>query len=70
MKTLKIDFAILSIISLIATYVENMSFVEIFKFSNKTWQVIDIICIMLFISCAILEKIQILIDKRNGNKQE
>lgn len=70
MKTLKIDFAILSIISLIATYVENMSFVEIFKFSNKTWQVIDIICILLFISCAILEKIQILIDKRNVNKQE
>lgn len=68
MKTLKNDFAILSIISLIATYIENMSFTGLFKFSPETWKTIDIICILLFIFFAIVEKLQNIINKRNDKK--
>lgn len=70
MKTLKIDFALLSIISLIATYIENMSFSGLFNFSSKTWLTLDIIFIVLFIICAILEKVQYIINKRNNSNDE
>lgn len=68
MKTLKIDFAILSIISLIATYVDQWT--GIFDMEKETWKILDIIFIIFFIVFMVLEIIQIIIDKRNGNKQE
>lgn len=67
MKTLKIDFAILSIISLIATYVDQWT--GLFHIEIETWKILDIILIIFFIVFMILEIIQIIVDKRNGNKE-
>lgn len=68
MKTIKIDFALLSIISLIATHTDSLC--GIFRIAKETWKTLDIIFIVFFIVFAVLEKIEYIINKRNESKQE
>lgn len=68
MKQLKLDFALLTIITLLATYIDK--WFEIFEIKLEIWRTIIIICFTLFVLTAILEKVQMIIDKRNVNKED
>ena len=68
MKQLKLDFAFLTIITLIATYIDK--WFGIFEIKLEIWKTIIIICFTLFVLTAILEKVQMIIDKRNVNKED
>lgn len=67
MKSLKIDFALFTIISLIACYVDN--WFGILKIKLDTWKVIIIVLFVFFVITAILEKIQIIINQRKDNNR-
>lgn len=66
MKQLKTDFALLTIITLIASYIDK--WFEMFDFRLDTWKTIIIVCFTLFLVVAILEKVQLIIDRRNSNR--
>lgn len=66
MKQLKIDFALLTIITLIASYIDK--WFEMFDFSLETWKTIIIVCFTLFLVIAVLEKVQLIIDRRNTER--
>lgn len=66
MKQLKIDFALLTIITLIASYIDK--WFGMFEFSLDTWKTIIIVCFTLFLVIAALEKVQLIIDRRNNNR--
>lgn len=66
MKSLKIDFALFTIIALIATYVDK--WFGLFNIEIDIWKTIIIVLFALFVVTAILEKVQMIIDKRNNNR--
>lgn len=69
MKQLKLDFVLLTIIPpLIATYIDK--WFGIFEIKLEIWKTIIIICFTLFVLAATLEKVQMIIDKRNVNKED
>lgn len=68
MKSLKIDFALFTIISLIACYVDN--WFGILGIKLDTWKVIIIVLFVFFVITAILEKIQIIINQRKNNNRD
>lgn len=68
MKSLKIDFALFTIISLIACYVDN--WFGILEIKLDTWKVIIIVLFVFFVITAILEKIQIIINQRKDNNRD
>lgn len=65
MKSLKIDFALFTIISLIACYVDK--WFGILEIKLDTWKIIIIVLFVFFVITAILEKIQIIINQRKDN---
>lgn len=67
MKSLKIDFALFTIISLIACYVDK--WFGILEIKLDTWKVIIIVLFAFFVITAILEKIQIIINQRKDNNR-
>ena len=67
MKSLKIDFALFTIISLIACYVDK--WFGILEIKLDTWKVIIIVLFIFFVITAILEKIQIIINQRKDNNR-
>lgn len=67
MKSLKIDFALFTIISLIACYVDK--WFGILEIKLDTWKVIIIVLFVFFVITAILEKIQIIINQRKDNNR-
>lgn len=67
MKSLKIDFALFTIISLIACYVDK--WFGILEIKLDTWKVIIIVLFVFFVIIAILEKIQIIINQRKDNNR-
>lgn len=68
MKQLKIDFALLTIISLLACYMDK--WFGIFEIKNDIWKTIIIILFTLFVITAILEKVQIIINNRKDNNRD
>lgn len=68
MKSLKIDFALFTIISLIACYVDK--WFGILEIKLDTWKVIIIVLFVFFVITAILEKIQIIINQRKDNNRD
>lgn len=68
MKSLKIDFALFTIISLLACYVDNWT--GILEIKLDTWKVIIIVLFVFFVITAILEKIQIIINQRKDNNRD
>lgn len=67
MKSLKIDFALFTIISLLACYVDK--WFGILEIKLDTWKVIIIVLFVFFVITAILEKIQIIINQRKDNNR-
>lgn len=67
MKSLKIDFALFTIISLIACYVDK--WFGILEIKLDTWKVIIIVLFIFFVITAILEKIQIIINQRKDSNR-
>lgn len=67
MKSLKIDFALFTIISLIACYVDK--WFGILEIKLDTWKVIIIVLFVFFVITAVLEKIQIIINQRKDNNR-
>lgn len=68
MKSLKIDFALFTIISLLACYVDK--WFGILEIKLDTWKVIIIALFVFFVITAILEKIQIIINQRKNNNRD
>lgn len=68
MKQLKLDFALLTIITLIATYIDK--WFGLFEIKSEIWKTIIIICFALFVLTAILEKVQIIINNRKDKSQD
>lgn len=68
MKQLKIDFALFTIISLLACYVDK--WFGILEIKLETWKAIIIVCFALFVVTAILEKVQIIINNRKDKSQD
>lgn len=67
MRSLKIDFALFTIISLLACYVDK--WFGILEIKLDTWKVIIIVLFVFFVITAILEKIQIIINQRKDNNR-
>ncbi len=67
MKSHKIDFALFTIISLLACYVDK--WFGILEIKLDTWKVIIIVLFVFFVITAILEKIQIIINQRKDNNR-
>ncbi len=67
MRSLKIDFALFTIISLLACYVDN--WFGILEIKLDTWKVIIIVLFVFFVITAILEKIQLIINQRKDNNR-
>lgn len=68
MKHLKIDFALFTIITLIACYLDK--WFDIFEIKLETWKAIIIVCFAMFVVTAILEKVQIIINNRKDKSQD
>lgn len=68
MKHLKIDFALFTIITLIANYLDG--WYGYFNFDNETWKTLIIVFFTLFVVTAILEKVQIIINNRKDKSQD
>lgn len=68
MKHLKIDFAFFTIITLIACYLDK--WFDIFEIKLETWKAIIIVCFVMFVVTAILEKVQIIINNRKDKSQD
>lgn len=68
MKQLKIDFALFTIISLLACYIDK--WFGIFEIKLDIWKTIIIILFTLFVITAILEKIQIVINNRKDKSHD
>lgn len=68
MKSLKIDFALFTIIILIASYIDD--WFGYFRFKTDTWKTLIIIFFTLFVITAILEKVQIIINQRKDNNRD
>lgn len=68
MKQLKIDFALFTIISLLACYVDK--WFGILEIKLETWKAIIIVCFALFVVTAILEKVQIIVNNRKDKSQD
>ncbi len=68
MKSLKIDFALFTIISLLACYVDK--WFGILEIKLDTWKVIIIVLFVFFVITAVLEKVQIIINQRKDNNRD
>ncbi len=68
MRSLKIDFALFTIISLIACYVDK--WFGILEIKLDTWKVIIIVLFVFFVLTAVLEKVQIIINQRKDNNRD
>jgi len=68
MKSLKIDFALFTIIILIASYIDN--WFGYFNFKNETWKTLIIVFFVFFVITAILEKVQMIINQRKDNNRD
>lgn len=67
MKQLKIDFALFTIIALIATYIDK--WFGIFNIELEIWKTIIIVFFALFVVIAILEKVQLIINNRKDKSK-
>lgn len=67
-KHFKIDFALLTIISMIGLYIDK--WFGVFDMEIETWGNIILACFVIFIFFAIIEKVYILIQKKQGKKNE
>jgi len=68
MKYLKIDFALFTIITLIACYIDTWK--ELFNIKNEIWKALIIVFFALFVITAILEKVQIIINNKKDKSNQ